>query len=215
MILGVLQQKGGAGKTTLALNLAAYFAGEGSRTLLVDADPQGSALAWAAVRETEPRFPVVGMPKPTLHKELPAIAKNYDLTVIDGAPRVNELAKSAIAACDFILIPAQPSPFDIWSCAEIVTLIREAQTYKPAIGAAFVINRRIPNTAIGRDVVEAIRHHNLPVLTHAVAQRIAFAEAAAVGLSVFEIAGPGHQAARDIRAVAREIQSLNAERKAA
>jgi chromosome partitioning protein len=213
MILGVLQQKGGAGKTTLALNLAAYFAGEGARTLLVDADPQGSALAWSQVREAPPRFPVIGMPKPTLHKELPAVAKDYDLVVIDGAPRVNELARSAILSADFILIPVQPSPFDIWSCADIVTLIREAQSLKP-INAAFVINRRIANTAIGRDVVDAIRQFEFPVLRNAISQRIAFAEAAAVGLTVFETAAAG-MAAREIKAIAKEIQSLQSERKAA
>jgi chromosome partitioning protein len=213
MILGVLQQKGGAGKTTLSINIAAHFAEEGSRTLLVDADPQASALTWANVREKEPLFPVVGMPKPTLHKDLPGIAADYDLVVIDGAPRTNELARSAISACDFILIPVQPSPFDIWACADIVSLITEAQAFRP-ITAAFVINRRVPNTAIGRDVVAAIAHHQLPVLRHAVSQRIAFAEAAAVGLTVFEIAGAG-QAAKDISAVAKEIQNLCEERKAA
>lgn len=214
MILGILQQKGGAGKTTLALNLAAYYAGEGSRTLLVDADPQGSSLAWSNVRERPPLFPVIGMAKPNLDKELPGIASDYDLTVIDGAPRVNELARAAILSSDFILIPVQPSPFDIWSSTEIVTLIRQAQSFKPSIAAAFVINRRVPNTAIGRDVVNAIRAFDFPVLHHAVSQRVAFAEAAAVGLTVIEMAAAG-QAARDIKSVAKEILSLTAERKAA
>ena len=214
MILGVLQQKGGAGKTTLAINLAAHFSLEGRRTLLVDADPQGSALTWSSVREAPPLFPVVGMPKPTLHKDLPDVAEDYDVTVIDGAPRVNELGRSAILASDFILIPAQPSPFDIWSCSNIVELIREAQTFKPEIAAAFVINRRIANTAIARDVVKAFEKFEFPVLAHAVSQRVTFAEAAAQGLSVFEMPGFNH-AAREIAAVADEILSLEQPRKAA
>ncbi len=214
MILGVLQQKGGAGKTTLALNLAGYFAGEGTRTLLVDADPQGSASDWSKVRELSPCFPVIAMPKPTLHKELPAVASAYDVTVIDGAPRANELARSAIMSSDFILIPVQPSPFDIWACADIVTLIREAQSLAKPIHAAFVINRRIANTAIGRDVVDAIRQFEFPVLHNAVSQRIAFAEAATVGLTVFETAATG-MAAREIKSVAKEILTLQNERKAA
>jgi chromosome partitioning protein len=214
MILGVLQQKGGAGKTTLALNLAAHFSLQGQRTLLVDADPQGSALTWSSVREAPPLFPIIGMPKPTLHKELPAIAADYDLTLIDGAPRVNELGRSAILACDFILIPAQPSPFDIWSCSDIVGLIREAQAYKPHIKAAFVINRRIANTAIARDVVQAFEKFDLPVLAHAISQRVTFAEAAAQGLSVFESSSFNH-AAREIAAVADDILSLQEKRKAA
>ncbi len=64
--------------------------------LLVDADPQGSSLAWPCVREKAPLFPVVGMAKPTLHKDLPQVAKNYDVVVIDGVPRVNDLGRSAI-----------------------------------------------------------------------------------------------------------------------
>ena len=86
MIVGVLNQKGGVGKTTISVNLAHAFALTGHRVLLVDADPQGSALAWSSVRVEDPLFPVVGMPKPTLHKDLPAIAVDYDHVVIDGAP---------------------------------------------------------------------------------------------------------------------------------
>ena len=214
MIIGVLQQKGGVGKTTLALNLAAAYAKEGLRVLLVDADPQGSALAWSSVREAAPPFSVIGMPKPTLHKELPAVAADYDLVVIDGAPRVNELARSAILASNYVLIPVQPSPFDIWSCAEIVNLVTEAQQFRPDIMAGFVINRKIGNTAIARDVMSAFTQFPFPVLEPKVSQRVAFAEAAAQGLTVIETA-PGSPAAWEIYTLADTLKTATNERAAA
>ncbi len=214
MIIGVLQQKGGVGKTTLALNLAAAYAREGLKVLLVDADPQGSALAWSSVREAKPIFAVVGMPKPTLHKELPAVAADYDLVIIDGAPRVNELARSAILACDYVLIPVQPSPFDVWSCAEIVNLISEAQQFRPDIKAGFVINRKIGNTAIARDVMKAFEQFPMPLLGATIAQRVAFAEAAAQGLTVIETA-PGSTGAWEIYTLADTLKTATNERAAA
>jgi len=200
MIIGVLNQKGGVGKTTLAVNIAATLAMSGMRVLLVDADPQGSSLAWSTAREAPPLFPVVGMAKPTLHREMPDLAKDYDAVVIDGAPRVNDLGRAAILASDFILVPVQPSPYDVWAAADTVQLIREAQQFKESLKAAFVINRKIVNTAIGRDVASALEHFDIPVLPTALCQRVLYAESAGQGLAVAEVA-PNSEAARELAAL--------------
>lgn len=214
MIVGILNQKGGVGKTTIAVNLAATYALAGLKVLLVDADPQGSSLAWSSARDGDPLFPVIGMAKPTLHKDLPTIAADYDMVVIDGAPRVNDLGRAAIMASDLIVIPVQPSPFDVWAAEDTVSLIREAQTFKPTIRAAFAINRKIVNTAIGRGVVDALQEFpDIPTLDAALCQRVIYAEAAGQGLSVLE-AAPTSEAAREVAALARRI-SDNKERKAA
>ena len=214
MILGVLSQKGGVGKTTLSLNIAAHHATQGRRVLVVDADPQGSALTWSTMRERPPLFPVVGMAKPSLHRDLPAIAADYDLTVIDGAPRVNDLGRAAILASDLVLIPVQPSPFDVWAADDTVRLVREAQQYKDGLGAAFAINRKIVNTAIGRDVATAFADAPFPVLPAAVSQRVVFAESAGRGLAVCEVASTG-DAAREIADLCAAIEGAPTQRAAA
>ena len=205
MIISILSQKGGSGKTTLALALAAAFARTGKAVLLVDADEQGSALTWADAREAEPLFTCVGMPKPTLHKELPSLSKNYDLVLVDGAPRVSSVARSAIAASDAVLVPVQPSPMDVWAANEIVELINDAKPLNEKMESAFVINRKITNTAIGNDVAKALAGYgDIPVLKTAIHQRVSFPEAVAQGLSIFEYEPKG-KAASEITKLQKEI----------
>lgn len=205
MIVGILSQKGGVGKSTISINLAATLAARGKRVLLIDADPQGSAMAWSSARDGDPLFPVIGMAKPTLHKDLPEVARDYDHVIIDGAPRVNDLGRAAIIASDLVVIPVQPSPYDVWAAAETVQLVREAQQFKPALKAVFVINRKIANTAIGRDVVGALaQFDDVPVLTATLTQRVVYAESAGAGLSVAETS-PGSEGAREVERLADEI----------
>lgn len=147
---------------------------------------------------------MVGLPKASIHKELPVVGEGYDHVVIDGPPRVTDLARSAIMASDVILIPVQPSPYDIWAAEEVVQLVQEASVYKDNLQATFVVNRKIANTAIGRDVREALEAYDLPTLTASVVQRVVFAEAAAVGKAVYEQDRDG-VASQEIEAVVSEL----------
>lgn len=207
MILSVLNQKGGVGKTTLSIHIATALAQTGKRVLLVDADPQGSALDWSAIRTADPLFPVVGLPKATLHRELVTLARDYDHVVIDGPPRVYDVARSAIMASDLIVIPVQPSPYDVWAAKEIVDLLREASSFKEKLISVFVINRKIANTAIGRDVTEALASYEVPVLKASLCQRVSFAESAAQGGTVLE-SEPSGLAAQEVNALTTELLEI-------
>lgn len=209
MIIGVINQKGGVGKTTLSLSIAAELArrSRADDVLVVDADPQQSALSWSEVREGKLPFAVIGFSKKSLHRDLPPVAKNYKHVIIDGPPRVTELARSCIMASDLVLIPCTPSPYDIWASAETVELIGEACVYKEKLKSAFIVNRKIVNTAIGRDVVEALTESEIPVLKTHVSQRVIFAETAASGKTVFDLEPEG-KAAGEIICLVDEILNI-------
>ncbi|MDR2780930.1 MAG: AAA family ATPase [Holosporaceae bacterium] len=208
MVIAILNQKGGVGKTTLSVHIASTLALAGNRVLLIDADAQRCALEWAASREMKSIFSVVGISKNIIHKEIPLLKPNYDYIVIDGPPRVYDVARSAIAASDIILIPVQPSLYDVWSAKEVVDLINEVkeplQAYKK-IKAAFIINRKIFNTIIGRDVVEALEQYkNVPVLSSCITQRIVYAEMAARGTTAVED-DPESNGGKEIKKLTEEL----------
>lgn len=207
MIISIINQKGGVGKTTLSIHIASTLALGGKKVLLIDADAQRSALDWQSVREDEPLFTVVGMPSNTIHKQVKLLIDDYDFIVIDGPPRVYDVAKSCIAASDVVLIPIQPSPYDVWSANEVVKLINEVKEplsgYKK-IKPAFVINRKINNSVIGRDVEEALSNYDILVINPHINQRVIYAETASRGTTAIE-EDPESKAGVEIKTLTEEI----------
>ncbi len=206
MKIAILNQKGGSGKTTVAIHLAHGLSLNNYSVLLVDSDPQGSCRDWAAARDKEAPFTIIGLDRPIIHEQIPNLAANYDFVIIDGAPRVSALTRSAIMASDLILIPIQPSPLDIWAAHEVIELIKEASIYRPTIAAAFLVNRKISNTTIGREVKEVLGDYDIPILETTIHQRVSFAEALNSGNTVLETS-PKTLAAKEIYSLCSEIIS--------
>lgn len=125
--------------------------------LVVDADLQGGVRDWASVRERSSPFLVVGMDRPTIHRDLSAMADNYDHIVIDASPRVSERARCALLASALIVIPVQLSPYDVWAAKEIVSLIQTASVYKEKIKSAFAVNRKNAKSVICGGVKNALQ----------------------------------------------------------
>ena len=208
MRIAFINLKGGVGKTPLAINVAGSMARRGLKVLLVDADPQQSALDWAGARGTPSPFSIVGMARPVIHKELPKLEEGFAHVIIDSPPSVHQMTQSIVGASDAVVVPVQPSPYDVWAAEAVLKVIDEASTVlNPGLRTVFAINRKIVNTAIGRDVASSLEAYGKPVLKSEVCQRVAFAESAAQGKTVFEV-DEKSAAAEEIEALAREILAL-------
>lgn len=210
-VYSFVNQKGGVGKTTLAVNVAAEKARRGRRVLLLDADPQGSALDWQAQRgrqEHPPLVSVVGFPRDTIHREISQLGEGYDDIIIDAPGRIEAVARAVIMASDVVVIPVQPSPYDVWASADVLALLEQSQVYKPELESAWVINRKIVGTSIGRDIRAQLSDYGPRLLGATVAQRVIYSEAAARGLAVYE-SDPGGVADDEIQDVTNELEGIN------
>ncbi|WP_300312252.1 ParA family partition ATPase [uncultured Psychrobacter sp.] len=206
-VIAVLNQKGGSGKTTIATHLARGLQLQGHSVLLVDSDQQGSARDWRAVDEDNP-VPVIGLDRPTLDKDLKNVS-NKEFVVIDGSPQATNLALSAIKAADFVLIPVQPSPYDVWATSDLVELVQQRiEMTDGKLKAAFVVSRAIQNTNIGKEVAAVLQDYNLPVLDARIVQRVSYPNSASVGKTVFETESAKSNAVTEITQLVNEVKTF-------
>ncbi|MCL4486370.1 MAG: AAA family ATPase [Nitrospirae bacterium] len=204
MILVIANQKGGCGKTTTAVNLAGAFAKRGMDVLLVDADPQGSAMKWRGLASGTFPVGVIALPMPVLDQEIPKMAKKYDLVVVDTPPGMETITRSALVVADLAIIPLQPSPLDLWSGTDIVGLIRRAQQLNPGLVTRLLLNRKIQGTRLSRESVDALKEFPFPLFKTAIHQRIALAEAVTAGKTITDFY-PDGPSSSEFRALVEEI----------
>ena len=178
--------KGGCGKTTISTNLARALHDRGYSVLIVDSDPQGSARDWHAANEDNPAE-LVALDRPNSVKTLARIAANYDYVVIDGAAKLEDMVAACIKVSDFIIIPVQLSPYDIWAASDLVDFVKARQEVTDGVPlAGFVVSRAVEGTRLGADVRAALDEYALPVFAAAITQRQVYPQTASEGLTVFD-----------------------------
>jgi chromosome partitioning protein len=205
MIISILNQKGGTGKTTLAVNMAREYTKRTIKTLLVDSDSQGSALRWHEESGGE-LIDLTCLPMTTLDKDVVKFKDRYERIIIDGIPRVSPLTACAIKAADVVLIPVQPSPYDIWATEPLVDLVKQRmELTEGKLKAAFVVCRSIKGTILGREITEQLTSLGLPVFVAGTCQRQEYAKSVQEGRTVCEAMT---EATKEIVAITNELEDF-------
>ena len=189
-IIGVVQVKGGAGRSTVSTNLAGELSKKG-KTILIDCDmPQGTAASWYSVRqERKPSTNLLADTAAT-HRELVAKVEEYsdaDYIVLDGPPRIAELTRAILVLADAVLVPIGASAAEVWATTDVLELIEEAKTVKPIV-ARMVWTRFRAATKLAQGLSElAAKELGLAALDSTLGMRVAFVEALGDGLTVTEL----------------------------
>lgn len=203
-VIAVVGNKGGAGKTTLSVNLAAGLSKQAS-IAIVDADPQGSALQWHAIADEAGIFPVYSA-SDDIPAQTASLLQNYQYIVIDCPPSVHAPQTSAVLdICNMALIPVQPSPMDLWATVHIERAITSARKTNPSLRAMLVINQLEARTTLSRLVREALDVIALPVANTALRRRAVYRNSALEGRSVFDMGRRGIDAVTEIDQLIHEV----------
>ncbi|MEW5754908.1 MAG: ParA family partition ATPase, partial [Pseudomonadota bacterium] len=194
-VIAISNQKGGTGKTTLSMNLAAGLAKHG-RTLLVDADPQGSAGQWAGLAPDERPFPLsVITVAGNLAREVTRFRHDYQYVVIDCPPTLEtDTTRQAMSAADTVLIPVQPSPIDLWASVRLAEAIEQIKQGKPQLQAFIVVTQVEPRNALSRAMQQALAEFDIPSLSSVLRRRAVYRTSAIEGASVYCLGKRGEPA---------------------
>lgn len=205
-VIALVGNKGGAGKTTIAVNLATAL-GLHAKTALLDADPQGSALQWRAIAERT-GGPDVYDASGDLEGLVDEVTPSYDHVVIDCPPSVHApQTHAALNVSGLALVPVQPSPVDLWATVHIARAIQTARGRNLRLGALLVINQLESRTTLSRLMPIALAELELPVARTALRRRAVWRASAVEGKSVLDMGRRGADASNELNALLREVLS--------
>jgi len=203
-VIALLGNKGGAGKTTLSVNLAAGLAKQAT-AIVVDADPQGSAIQWNAFTDSSTAHCVLEA-RGELNIQLNELSREYRYIVVDCPPSVSATQTiSVLELCDLALIPVQPSPVDLWATVHTEKAVQHARLSNTNLRAVLVINQLESGTTLSRLVRDALSEIELPVAKTALHRRAVFRNSAMEGKNVFQMGRRGTEAAREIDELIQEV----------
>lgn len=206
-IIAVTGLKGGVGKTTVTLTLATTLHAAGHRVTVIDADPQGTARAWASrAAELGRSGPaVMGMSGAQLRRDLESLARVSDIVIIDSPPRLGSDARAAMLVADLVLLPTTPGAADLWALQETIAVLEEARGLKD-IRAAIVMNRT-DRSVLSRKAQLAASSLSIAELGVGLSSRVAFGEAMLAGWGVQQHA-PHSDAALQARNLTKAVLGL-------
>jgi chromosome partitioning protein len=186
--------------------LAACFAGDRKEVLLIDADPQRTALDWRADRpDDKPQVQTIGLPVRNLHQEIAPFQRKYEVIIIDGGGRVTATAHAAVTVADFVIVPTLASKPDVLSTQDFFRQVIEEVTAVKEVRGAILINQVQTGTVINRECQEQLFTLGYPVFSTNLHLYVAYKETIAAGLSVMEY-DIQSKAAQELTAFFREVR---------
>jgi chromosome partitioning protein len=208
-IIGVIQVKGGAGRSTVATNLAGELSKQG-KTVLIDCDmPQGTSASWYAVRQQAGKAGNLVADTASTHRELVTKVQQHSdaaYIVLDGPPRIAELTRAILVLADLCLVPVGASAAEIWATGDVLALMEEAKKVK-SINARMIWTRHRAHTRLAQELTEqADKELGLPAMRSALGMRVAYMEALGAGLTVSELSDPNAKA--ELYFLIAEIQRI-------
>ncbi len=202
-VITIAQQKGGAGKTTLAAHIAVALSQKGNRVAIIDIDPQGSMTHWHKIREERFGEGYTGLTFTAVSgwrvaSEVTRLRRQCDYVIIDSPPHTETEARSAIRSADIIVIPVQPSPTDLWASKATIELAKHEK-----VPVRVVLNRVSANSKLAEKIAAELPELSATTLGN----RVLFASSLMEGRCATEV-DPSSVAAQEIKALVKEITNL-------
>ena len=209
MIISFVNQKGGVGKTTTAINLASSLARKNNRLVLIDADPQGSASTWHSI-EGNQAFEILHQANELTKADIETLEVAYDFVIIDAPPAIDDRTEVVLSASHLVIMPVTPSSLDLWSCKDTLDRVTERQEIRSDSKVRLLINRKIPGTRVGREARQALQEFGAPVYKTELCQRVAYIDAMKYGVSVMQF-DSRCKAAQEVEQLCDEILAEKSE----